>query len=169
MNNRSVIYENDYYAIYETNGIVNLKGKKGGAAVLPVLQDKRLAFMKVYRRAVDEMSLEIPRGFGNVGESNRQTAVREMTEEIGGLGFKIESLGFMYPDSGLLDSRIEIFISLQTELEKADVVQHDPYEEVGPLLFLTYAEALQKAESGEIRDSFTLTALLRSRKYFEDN
>lgn len=61
-----------------------LEHRRGGACVIPVLQDGRLLMVRQYRPAIDQETLELPAGArDNPEEDTRTTAERELEEETG--------------------------------------------------------------------------------------
>lgn len=164
MNNR-VIYENNFFqVILRNNEVLSLKNLKGGAVILPVTKEKQVILMKIFRKPINTYSLEAPRGFKEVDEDSIETAKREMNEEISCVSNKIIFLGSMYPDSGLMDSKVDIYLGVDCVLKK-DKLQSE--EGIRKIELIDYKIAYEKAIEGEIMDSYTLVALLRSKKLFE--
>ncbi len=83
-----------------------------GVAILPQLQDGRFILTKSFRHATRDWVLEIPRGGIDVGTNIVNTIKRELKEEGGvmliGAPF---NLGLYSPDTGILASRIPLFLA----------------------------------------------------------
>ncbi|MDF2859464.1 MAG: hydrolase [Neobacillus sp.] len=155
----SIIYQNPYFNVKVDRDILSLENKVGGSAILPVTPDKRIILLKIYRPAIQSYSLEIPRGFAEIGESPEVTAKREIFEEISCECAQIDSLGTMYVDSGLMNTKVHLFIGLGTTRIKDEVQSSEGIKEMQRF---TAQEVRTMALNGEIKDSFTLAALLRS-------
>lgn len=128
----------------------------GGAAVLPVLPDGRVLLIRQFRPAIGEMIFEIPAGRLEPGESAQECAGRELIEEVGYSSAQILPLGGFWSTVGFCDEYIHLFLGL--DLITAE--QNLEPDEVIDLCPMTFAEALQKVENGEILDSKTQLALL---------
>lgn len=118
--------------------------------------------MEIFRKPINAYSLEIPRGFKEDKEDSLVTAKRELYEEISCECRNIISLGSMYPDSGFIESKIDLYLGLG-----ANLIENKLQEEEGihKIKLLDFQKAIQMAIDGEILDSFTLVSLLRSQKY----
>lgn len=131
-----------------------------GVAILPFKQGL-LGLARQYRYPVGRMMWEIPRGFGESGDSCLD-AMRELREEIG-MTIRPEALvalGDVHPNSGLLQGKVVLFAADCSGIVLDDSVTD---EEVLQFRWLPVDEVLQMAGSGEITDAITLSALLRSR------
>lgn len=162
---KQIIYANDYYQVFLDNrDILSLKNLKNGAAILPMTKNKKVILMEIFRKPVNEYSLEVPRGFKEEKEDSIETAKRELYEEITCECKEILSLGSMYPDSGFIDSKIDLYLGFG-----ANLIGNKLQEEEGihKLKLVDYDKAIHMAIEGEILDSYTLAALLRSQKYLK--
>src|SRR5690606_35411190 len=55
----------------------------GAVAILPVLDDGRMVLVRQFRYAIGRELLEVPAGTREPGEDPRDTAIRELHEEVG--------------------------------------------------------------------------------------
>lgn len=126
----------------------------GGAAVLCVTGGDVL-LVRQYRYPYGEELLEIPAGKLEAGEDPLAAAKRELEEET---GFRAElvPLTVLYPTPGY--SNEKIYIYLAEELSRG--VQRLDEGEFLNVVRLPLGEALEKAQSGELRDAKTVAALL---------
>ena len=118
--------------------------------------------MRIFRENVGEESWEIPRGFTENEENGFMTAQREMMEEISCESEKIINLGYIFTDTGLMDSKINLYLGINTEI-KEDRLQKE--EGINTIKFIDYDSVYNMALKGEINDSYTLAAILRSKPY----
>lgn len=129
-----------------------------GAAVLATVEGN-IALLRIYRPAVDQAVLEVPRGFRDPGETPHQAAVRELREETGlHCPGALEPLGEIFPESGVLRAKIALFFA-------PDCLREDTFEinETGHrgLELLCPAEMSRRVDCGEILDPATLVAWYR--------
>ncbi|WP_443047024.1 NUDIX hydrolase [Streptomyces sp. NBC_00267] len=130
-----------------------------GVAVLP-LHEGRIVLISHFRHSTRNWHWEIPRGFAEPGEKPEETAAREMKEELDVGITRMERLGLIHPDTGLLTYSVPLY---------AAIVDRPPIPEgsegIDDVRVVTLSEAEVMIESEEITDSFTLAALclLRSR------
>ena len=128
----------------------------GAAAMVPILDDGKVALIKQYRHAVGEFLWEIPAGTLEPGEDPLECARRELVEEIGYEAKDLEKLAETLPAPGYTDEHIHIFLA--TGLTPAEQkLDDDEVLELKPTAFDT---ALQMIREGEIRDAKTITGLL---------
>ena len=129
-----------------------------GVAVLPLLNDKVL-LRKMFRHATRGWEYEIPRGSRQrVDPSITATATRELVEELGMRAIDLEQMAEIYADTGLLASSTAIFVAVLEPGEETP--SPDREEALGELRSFSYSELLRAIAQGEIRDGFTLSAVL---------
>jgi ADP-ribose pyrophosphatase len=108
------------------------------------------------RHATGTVEVELPRGFGEVGMSGAQDALRELEEETGFIGSQARLLGKTFTDSGLTDAEIQFF-------HVAAVARRPAQPEIGEailgLRFKSTEEIWREISDGSIRDGFTMQAL----------
>src|SRR5262249_5685184 len=78
-----------------------------GVVILPFWQGQIL-LIRHFRHATRSWHLEIPRGFGTAAGA-RESAERELKEEISASGIRLTELGKMYPDTGASNSVVALF------------------------------------------------------------
>ena len=133
----------------------------GASAVLPFLDrpgtaNPQVLLIKQFRHAADAFVWEIPAGRLDAGETPLECARRELLEETGMTAAEFRPLTTIYTTPGFTDERIHLFsASGLTE----GTARREP-DEFLELHRLPWAAVMEMAESGEIRDGKTLTALL---------
>jgi len=167
--NTKVIYNDDYftYLLDEVlfpdfsfgnyTRIINSRG--GGVAILPINLSHEICLLETFRHAIRSWSLEIPRGFIEKHETPEVAALRELSEELGVTVNKLEYLGSMYADNGIIDTEVKIYIARDIEginntgysKEAIRKVVNLPIEKVKKLISDNY-----------IKDSFTICALTKA-------
>lgn len=100
--------------------------------IIPVTEEGHVVLVKQYRAGVSGFTLEIPGGVIDAGESARDAALREMTEETGYemlAGARCEALGLALSNPAILDNRVHSFIvgpvrrSLRQKLDPAEMIE----------------------------------------------
>lgn len=130
-----------------------------GVSVLPLVGGK-VGLLYLYRHAIGAMTWEVPRGFIDEGETDLQSARRELQEETGLEVFigNIHSLGFITPEASLLVARVHLFVA-----EECTHVDSCHSSELGhqEMRWFEVDEAMAMADRSDIEDPSTLVALYR--------
>ncbi len=84
----------------------------GAVTIVPVHDDGSVSLVRQYRASVDAMVLEIPAGTRDKeGETEEQTARRELAEEAGLEAAHLETLISIWNTPGVSDQRTTIFLA----------------------------------------------------------
>jgi len=94
--------EHDFYVL----------GATDWANVVPVTDDGAIVLVRQYRAGSDSVTLEIPGGIVDPGESPADAAARELLEETGHAAREIVPLGSCSPNPAILDNRLHLFAAL---------------------------------------------------------
>lgn len=151
-------YKNPWFSVIKDGNFHYIKenGSKNGAVVLIECEDNYI-FVLVRRAAhLFYEQIEAPRGYGELGESSYDTAIREVFEET---GYKIsienlEKLGTIKPNSAILASTIDVFYAHISENNLIGICE----KEVEGLIKIPKMIIREKIKNGIISDSFTLSA-----------
>lgn len=79
--------------------------------VIPVTEDGRIVCVHQYRHGTEEVSLEIPGGVIDDGESALEAAHRELLEETGYEAETIEQIGVVTPNPAIQNNRCYTFLA----------------------------------------------------------
>lgn len=130
----------------------------GASAVIPFTSDGRMVLVKQYRKAIEQVSVEIPAGIKDEGDdSGLVTAKRELEEET---GYRAENWTFVtsfYSTPGFTDEYLEIYEAKGLS-KVANPLEMDEDESI-ELIEVTFDEAWDLYEQKLIRDSKTVFAL----------
>lgn len=159
-----VVYRDQYFALLrdpvlfkegETGGYLRLiPTQPFGVAILPVYENKVLLIQQ-YRHATRDWRWEIPRGFVDSDETIKQGAMRELDEEVKGKTDKIEYLGEMEQNTGILSATASLFIAHLSRYS----VGGDNKEAIESTMLVDKEELNQHFINGLVTDSFTMCAL----------
>jgi 8-oxo-dGTP pyrophosphatase MutT (NUDIX family) len=128
----------------------------GDASGVVAVDGGRVLLIHRHRFITDSTGWEIPAGRVEAGEDPIEAARREMLEETGWRPGPLSLLFSYFPSIGLIDQRFNIFV--------ADGAEHvgDPPDssESDRVEWIEVAELTALIRRGEIRDGYSLTALL---------
>lgn len=128
----------------------------GAVAVLPVLPDGRLVFVRQFRYPVGQATLEIPAGKLNSAKDDPLRRVKaELKEETGYTAGKLTRVLSYWPTPAFSTEVLHIYTAtgLRGGLPEPDE------DEFLTLETLTFKKAWRMVETGGIRDSKTVIAL----------
>lgn len=128
----------------------------GAAAVIPVMDDGRLIFVRQYREAASMYVLEIPAGKLDKEEDPLVCAYRELEEETGYKASSMRRLMSFYTAIGYSSEIIHLYLA---EGLMPGTQQPDDDEFVS-LEIYTLEAALEMIDNGAIVDAKTISALL---------
>ncbi|NLV47763.1 MAG: NUDIX hydrolase [Clostridiaceae bacterium] len=128
----------------------------GGACVLAIDADRRVAMVRQYRKALDRVMLEIPAGKLEPGEDPLDCARRELSEETGLTARCYQKLATLNPSPGYCSETLHLYLATDLTAGKAHLDQGE---------FLTCEwvpldELLAMIDLDQIGDAKTLAALL---------
>ncbi len=129
--------------------------EKSAAAVLPIMNDGKLLFVRQYRHAFAASLLEIPAGVLNDCEVPELCIRRELEEETGYKAGKMEYLCEIYPTVGFCSETIFLYFAYDLTQGHQSL---DPDEFI-ELESYTPEEALAMVYAGEIKDAKTIVTL----------
>lgn len=129
-----------------------------GAVIVPIC-GPLVGLVQTYRYPVEGLQWGFPRGFGDAtDESPLETAARELKEEIGDHEVaKLQLLGWVTPDSGMLSTRAAVVAATipQRRLESRPLDD----DEILSVRWIEAETLWREIGSGQIEDGFTLAAL----------
>lgn len=132
-----------------------------GVAVLPVMNG-RIGLLSIYRHAMREIFLEVPRGFVDSGESPSVSAARELEEETGLVADpnSLRELGSIVPEASTFAGRAALFAAENCHLgPNIRDASHEPG--MGDFHFFDIDEVYRLANESKIEDPATLVSFYR--------
>jgi len=142
--------EGDYYYLH-TEGCV---------LAIPIRDDGKIIMHREYRYLFDRVSLEFPSGGVKRGGQTVEEALEdELAEEADVRGLRREFIDRISSANGVYDEYIHVFIVWDLVAEKRESDETEDFE----LVAYTFDEIEELMVNGEIWDSFSLAAWIRSR------
>lgn len=139
------------------------RGKNAEAGAVCICEFKnKIVFVKQTRIAPEAVLLELPRGGYDKSDKNiKQTALRELKEETGFLGKDERLIGYIYPDSGVIATKVAVVLAKSTEkMSKID-------NEADKILLIDNEKISKYIANAKIRDGITLSALMLYKTYMK--
>lgn len=128
----------------------------GAVAVVPILDDGRIAMVRQYRYPIADTLLEIPAGKLDPGEKPEDCAVRELSEETGYVARTLKKLTSIVTTPGFTDEVIHIYVAKDLTM----TAQHTDEDEFINLELYTKEELRVMIDNGSLSDAKTLVGLL---------
>lgn len=127
----------------------------GSVAVIPMLDDNRIIFVKQYRYPVKEVLLEIPAGKMDPGETPEISAVRELAEETGFRSKELTHLVSFWSSPGFCNEKLHLYLA--RGLEPYSLAKDE--DEFVEIVHLTKTEIEDFLNSSQLIDGKTALAL----------
>jgi len=166
-----LVYENKYARLFDNNVTFpgDVKGRylkfewtaPYGVGVLPILSDGRIQLVRSYRYASEQMSIEIPKGFGESQFPPVEMARRELMEETGLEASTFTEIACLRTEAGLMNHRLHIFRAVSCV--QAASPSPECSEVFAEPVILPLEEAIALVMAGTIDDAVTIAALLLHR------
>ncbi len=128
----------------------------GAVAVIPLTKEGDILMVEQWRRAIGKITLEIPAGGIDPGETPEISAQRELQEETGKKAQKMTYLGPYYSSPGVFTEQVHLFVG--RELKHSPLKAEDT--EGIDVRVVPLAKAVQFIEDGTICDAKTALGIL---------
>jgi 8-oxo-dGTP pyrophosphatase MutT (NUDIX family) len=125
--------------------------------VIPLTAAGEIVMVRQYRHGLREVTLEIPGGMVDAGETAEQAAARELLEETGYRAARIEPLGSVNPNPALFGNRLYAFAAHGCE-RVAEVANESTEETVVELV--PQRELHRLVRAGGVDHALVLAGLL---------
>lgn len=135
---------------------------KGAVAIVAIDSKERIILERQFRKAAEEILIEIPAGKLEEEEEPVKCAERELEEETGFIPGNLRHLATIYSSPGFSNEKIHVYMA--TNLKKGKV--HPDEDERIDLIYVSLGEAIDMINNGEIRDAKTVVGILTAKQYF---
>ncbi|MCP9493153.1 MAG: NUDIX hydrolase [Pyrinomonadaceae bacterium MAG19_C2-C3] len=88
--------------------------------VIPITVNNGVVMIEQYRHGIGRVTLEIPGGMVDAGESPRDAALRELLEETNYAGDNVVNLGSTHPNPAIENNSIHTFLARDVRLSDKD-------------------------------------------------
>lgn len=127
----------------------------GAVAIIPFISEDKIIILEQYRRAIEEIILEIPAGKLHKGEDLESCARRELEEETGYKAKEMQYLGRLAMAPGFADEIIYLYSA--KELYRGSVnLDEDEFVNIKEMSIEEIKEAVK---NNKIIDAKTIAAL----------
>lgn len=137
--------KHDFYII-ESNDWVN---------VIPLTADHEVVMIKQYRHGSGEVTLEIPGGLVEAGDTSKQAAARELLEETGYRAKRWTKIGVVNPNPALFNNRCSTFLA--QDIQKVSGPSPDQTEDI-EVIRISLANIPGLILKGKIDHAMVITA-----------
>lgn len=124
-----------------------------------ITKDEKIVLVKQYRHASGEITLELPGGLLEKGETPKVSAIREMQEETGYVSNEIEFLSQVLSNPALHNNTAYFFLARNAE--KMVATHFDPFEDL-QLETYTKEELKQLLNEGKIQHGVQVGAIYQA-------
>lgn len=124
-------------------------------SVVALTPDRHLVLVRQYRPVVERVTLELPSGHVDAGETPEEAARRELLEETGFTAGDLELLGTLVPDVGRLTNRMWCYFAPDVVPAAAPSAIEEGIE----LSIVAERDAMAMAGDGTIDHALNLAAL----------
>jgi ADP-ribose pyrophosphatase len=136
----------------------------GAVVVVPVLPSGEALLVRQWRVATEQVLLEVPAGKRDVdGEPPEVTANRELEEEIGFVGRRLDKLAEFYNSPGFCDEYTHLFLATELEERTRAAVSHE--EAAMTIEHVSLDRVDDLIASRELVDAKSIIGLLLARQF----
>lgn len=146
----------DTYESQDKTKLFELVEHPGAVVLLPIDPKGRILMIRQWRRAVEEILLELPAGTLEENEDPLFCAQRELQEETGFKAGKLTNLTSFYSAPGFCNEKLHLFLA--EDLLPSNLPQDE--DEGIDLAPMQLSEAIELIEKGLCRDAKTIASIL---------
>ncbi|BDZ31154.1 NUDIX hydrolase [Lactiplantibacillus sp. WILCCON 0030] len=141
----------------QSHAIREIVHHQPAVAVLMVTPEREMLLVKQWRSATNGVTLEIPAGKVEAGETATAAAVRELNEETRLVADHLEAVASFYTSPGFTDEYMTLYVATGLHAVAHELPQ-DP-DELLRLKKVALSTALAQVKAGELVDAKTVMAV----------
>lgn len=168
-----LIYDNPWINLVE-HDVLNPAGKKGiysvvnfkglAIGVLPLDEDKNTWLVGQWRYPLGQYSWEIPEGGGKLDVDPIESAKRELKEETGLIAENYREICKMHTSNSVCNETAIIYLATVLSQSEAEPEETEDLK----IMKLPFAEAYKMVLDGEITDSLSMVAILKTKIWMDE-
>lgn len=165
------VYSNKYLEIFEDqlsiDGVKKLYiqgNRKNYSTIVPFITSDEIMIIKSYRHLVDSIQIELPSGYIETGETNKDAALRELKEETGYVPKYIELIGEYTLDYSMFNQKGYVFVAY--DLSKKQEQSLGLMEKI-EVDFVSIKEIKKLLSEGQIMNAASIVAFCKALDYHE--
>ncbi len=169
-----VVYEDNYFLVVQDrvkfpSGRIGGYGRVierasltgiSGTVMIPVVADQ-IVFVQIFRHATRQWEWELPRGYQEPDVSAEDNARREIVEELGVAPVRVELVGSVKPNTGLLSTEVSVYFT-RLPNDFARLQPADPDEGIGRIRLVQYDD-INNFLLKNVTCGFSLSGILLAR------
>lgn len=138
------VYKGKFLKIYSEDMVLPNKNRMkveyvkhpGAVCVVPFLSEDKIILIRQFRPVIRRYIWELAAGTLNKNETIKESAQRELIEEIGYKAKALKEIGWVYTTPGFTTEKIHIFVAkgltkVKTEHEKDEVIMSRVFTKKG--------------------------------------
>ena len=163
------VYKNPWIEVQEDK-VIRPDGKPGiygvitttpGTSILPLDDEGYVYLAEEFRYATRKPSIETPGGGSDIKEDILEAAKRELREEMGIVAKKWTPLGFVDPNTSILDSQTHLFLAQDLTFGKPE----QEGTEVIKMIKVKFEEAVKMALENKITLAESVVCILKAKEH----
>lgn len=123
--------------------------------VIPLIADHHVVMIRQYRHGARRVTLEIPGGLVDPGDTPEQAAARELMEETGYQADALVQIGVVNPNPALFNNRCYTYVA--RNVKKINDPTPDQAEDIEVVL-IPLSDIPELIQTGEIDHAMVITA-----------
>lgn len=131
----------------------------GAVAVIGITDEGKIPLVSQYRKATEEMLLEIPAGKREKGEEPKTTAARELQEETGYRSAHLREIAQFYTSPGFADELISVYLASGLQAGPSQT-EEDEFLNVEEWTLSDVRAALLERSFRDAKTAFAIQSLL---------
>ena len=156
-----MVHENPWFSVCNRGGYYTVEYKHRQCLILPIIENKAILMVHVYRPVLADEMLELPAGGIEANESPVEGASRELEEETGIIIKNLDRFKKVVPlvltsRSPLIPYIFQIDLSCK---EYCNRTHHD--DEVSSVSCFGFEDVKEKIANGEIYSGFNIAVITR--------